>query len=217
MRHSDEMPFARPTAPRTLHTLRITLAEASPPIWRLVRVRSDATLGQLHGVIQAAMGWMNCHLHAFRVGREQFSDPTFELEDAQDEFEVQLTRCLAKPGDRIVYEYDFGDGWEHEVEFVESAAATAASPRAECRGGARACPPDDVGGVGGYEHLLEVLNDPKHKEHRDLKDWIAEMREEYAEYDRRFEGPFDPELFSVESANVAIAALSKGKRWDPSK
>ena len=210
------MPAARATPPRSLHELRITLLDTAPPIWRLVRVRSDATLGQLHGVIQAAMGWMNSHLHAFRVGRRTLADPEFELDYADgDEFELALHQCLAGPGDTVVYEYDFGDGWEHEVRLEAIVPAGPGAVRAECLGGARACPIDDAGGTGGWEHLLEVLADATHEEHDDLRTWLESTREEYAEYDRRFALPFDPEAFDVKLANLAIARLSKGRRWEP--
>lgn len=210
------MPAARATAPRSLHELRITLLDTAPPVWRRVRVRSDATLGQLHGVIQAAMGWMNSHLHAFRVGGKTLADPGFELEDSDgDEFEVTLARCLAEPGDKVLYEYDFGDGWEHEVRLEAIVPAGRGARRAECIGGARACPIDDVGGTGGWEHLLQVLADPTHEEHDHLKTWFESTREEYADYDRRFALPFDPEAFDATLANVAIAGLTQGRRWEP--
>lgn len=210
------MAKSKATPPGTLHELKITLLDLKPPVWRLVRVRSDATLGQLHGVIQAAMGWMNCHLHAFRVKGASFSDPEFELEgDEGDEFQVPLAKFLARPGDMITYEYDFGDGWEHEVRLMAVVPALPSARRAECIGGARACPIDDVGGTGGYEHLLEVLADPHNEEHAELQQWFLSTRKEYAEYDRRFEGPFDSEAFDPRMANAAIDELSLGRRWDP--
>jgi hypothetical protein len=209
------VPAARPRPPKSLYRLKITLQDLEPPVWREILVRDDATLGQLHGVIQAAMGWTNSHLHAFRVGAETFADLEFELDDMDgDELGVALALALPRPGAKLVYEYDFGDGWEHEVELLEIVPALPTAARAVCTGGARACPIDDVGGTGGWEHLLEVLSDPQHEEHKELKGWFETTRREYAAFDRRFAEPFDPERFDPALANASIAQLTKGKRWE---
>jgi hypothetical protein len=89
-----------PPPARTSYEVRITLRDLGPPVRRLVRVRCDATLGRFHGVIQAAMGWMNCHLHGSRVKGESFSDPELELDgDEGDEFRRALAVCPSRPGD----------------------------------------------------------------------------------------------------------------------
>jgi hypothetical protein len=128
--------------PKSLYEVKVTLLDTRPAIWRRIRVRDDATLGQLHGVIQAAMGWTNSHLHQFRIGEEVFADPQFDLDYADgDEFAIALSMALAKRGARFIYEYDFGDSWEHAVELERILPALPGAARAEVVGGARACPP----------------------------------------------------------------------------
>jgi hypothetical protein len=135
--------------------LDVRLRHIAPPIWRTVQVPGTITLEDLHFALQVAMGWTNSHLHQFRIGTATYG--MTEVDDApetlEDEREFALS-ALARAGDRFVYEYDFGDGWDHDVIVTKvTDVAKAASPR--CTGGARACPPEDCGGPPGYEHLLE--------------------------------------------------------------
>jgi hypothetical protein len=137
-------------------------------------------LGQLHLVIQAAFGWWSCHLHEFLIGGLAFGDPgqlgpgEFEGEPHTfNEAQVQLLDFQRGGPVRFVYMYDFGDGWDHLVEF-ETLLSLEPAPRvATCLDGARARPPEDVGGVPGYERFLEILADPRHPEHRELKQWAG--------------------------------------------
>lgn len=174
--------------------LKIVLRGSDPPIWRRIQVPADMTLAGLHAVVQVAMGWQNCHLHQFEV-----AGVTYASDDGggwgpapKDERRSTLAQVL-QPGRSIVYEYDFGDGWEHdvEVERVLGAGETTGSPT--CVAGERACPPEDCGGVVGYQELLAALVDPGHVEHDGLLEWVG--------------GQFDPEAFHVETVNRALALV----------
>jgi|GEM_PF-119592 len=173
----------------TVYRLRIDLQGAKPPIWRRIEV-PDCSLADLHDAIQVAMGWTDSHLHEFEVNGERFRTPTpfddphdFDIEDASD---VWLSDLFRKPGGKFHYVYDFGDYWQHviKVEAIESGDSSLVYPR--CVTGRRNCPPEDCGGIWGYEELLDALADPENPEHADRLEWC---------------GVFDPEEFSVEDCN----------------
>lgn len=145
------------------YQLKISLLEIEPEIWRQVLVPRGVRLDRLHEIFQVAMGWTNSHLHEFRVGDIRYGepDPEFDEGDVRDERNVRL--CEVAPGvnDSFLYEYDFGDSWEHLV-VVEKVLTPEESPAhlPVCLAGARACPPEDCGGVPGYESFLEALRRP---------------------------------------------------------
>ena len=136
---------------------RLDLHATKPPVWRRLELPGDLTLSQLHRVIQAAMGWTDSHLHRFRTGSDDRSAhfvTSFDVEEGEDgvlEADVRLDQLVAGKGDRIWYEYDFGDGWDHvlTIEGLLDEPPT----QVRCTGGRGACPPEDCGGVGGYEEL----------------------------------------------------------------
>lgn len=177
--------------------LRIDLRFAKPPIWRRIVVPGDIRLDRLHDVLQVAMGWTNSHLHAFRRGNEEYTMPDPEAGtlgqmhgvSVFDERKYTLSALVAAEGDRFQYDYDFGDGWEHDLR-VE--AITPASERfpARCLAGRRACPPEDCGGIGGYFDLLDALAHPKALRHRELLEWLGEG--------------FDPALFDLDEVNEIL-------------
>ncbi len=178
----------RPTKPEVLYQFKITILETSPPIWRRIQV-GDCTLDQLHEHIQTAMGWTNSHLHQFTSDGRLFGDPLlmeedFEERGFEDSTSTMLSDILPASGKRLrfEYEYDFGDGWQHEVLFEGRLKAEPGKRYPLCLEGARACPPEDVGGITGYADFLEAIADPENDEHDGLLEWAG--------------GRFDPEEFS---------------------
>jgi hypothetical protein len=155
--------------------LKITLNGLRPPVWRRIEVFADTTLAELHFVIQAAMGWENCHLFAFRtpLGHWSITDPDFGLPDAFPAETTTLAQLRRQGGARkFEYVYDFGDDWEHtvQVESVVAGEPDARYPRLlKARG---ACPPEDVGGVWGYAACIEARADPQHERHREMLGWF---------------------------------------------
>ncbi len=148
------------------------------------------TLLQLHAVIQNAMGWENAHLHLFDVDGVLYGDVE-EIEGAplgdEEHFTVgQAAQAVTEFG----YEYDFGDGWRHEI-LVEQVIPSVGAGTPHLLGGARACPPQDCGGAGGYERLLEVLADPSDPEHEAMMEWVGGS-------------PPDPEAFDLEDTNSTL-------------
>lgn len=157
-----------------VYQLKITLLLSKPAIWRRMLVLADFSLDELHWVIQAAMPWTNSHLHQFLdKSRTVYSDPRFQIEDAKDEARTKLSTLLSKPKDKIVYEYDFGDGWEHGVVLEKILPREPKQRLPLCVAGKNAAPPDDCGGIWGYAHLLEVLKNPEHEEYEDQLEWIG--------------------------------------------
>lgn len=170
--------------------LKLTLRRVRPAIWRRLHVYEAVTLQSLHGILQTAMGWENRHLHEFVVNEQSFGPPDPEFPGWMDQRTAKLGRLLAARGDRLLYRYDFGDGWEHDLvlERVLDPEPEVGYPRVVA--GARACPPEDCGGDAGYAHLLEVLRKPRHPEHDDLLAWVG--------------GAFDPEAFDRRAINHAF-------------
>ncbi len=137
--------------------VRLDLHGASPPVWRRLELPGDLTLPRLHDVIQVAMGWTDSHLHRFRMGRDHRSPyfvTAFDLEEGDDgtlEDDVRLDQLVAAKGDELWYDYDFGDGWDHRLQVEEVLDAPPAQAR--CTAGRMACPPEDCGGLGGYQEM----------------------------------------------------------------
>lgn len=179
-----------------LYQFKITLLESHPPIWRRIQVK-DGTLDKLHEHIQTAMGWTNSHLHQFEIGGVVYGDPELLYEGWQDETPpvdsliTRISEIVPQDGKRFGfrYEYDFGDGWQHEVLFEGCLRAGKGERYPLCVEGERACPPEDVGGVWGYAEFLEALADPNHEQHDDYTEWA---------------GPFDSEEFDAEKVTKAM-------------
>ncbi len=193
---STRHPASRPAVevePGSAVRLTVALLGVRPRIWRRVAVPGSVSLAELHSVVQLVMGWENSHLHEWRVGGERYGVPDpdgFLDDDFIDDRTVKLLE-VAPPGSQLEYVYDFGDSWEHEVvvEAVLSPDEAGAVPR--CEDGARACPPEDIGGVPGYYELVDALLQP------DSSEWAKELTETFA--------GFDSEAFSVERVNQLFA------------
>jgi hypothetical protein len=173
--------------------VRITLLDVDdPPVWRQVLIPAAYPLSRVHRVIQAAMGWENYHIHAFQIGKTSYGpDPEGELGYA-DETKARLGD-VARVRTRIGYEYDFGDGWEHELVVEARAVAEADKTYPACIAGQGACPPEDCGGAYGFEQLKELLAGPPSAERDEMLDWAG--------------GDYDPARFDLAAANAAVAEV----------
>jgi hypothetical protein len=171
--------------------LHVSLREIDPAIWRGLRAPADTTLGDLHEVLQVAFGWQDSHLHDFAIHDVCFGKPDTEDHLFSVDENAAPLGAVAREGSTFVYRYDFGDSWEHEVK-VERVVG-GGDDAIVCTGGARACPPEDCGGVSGYARLLEVLAKPKDKEHEAMKRWVGHG--------------YDPERFDMAAVNAKLATL----------
>ncbi len=181
-----------------IYQLKVTLKDFKPSIWRRIQIRSDANLGELHGALQLAMGWSNCHLHHFIVGKRPdylfIGAPGLDAdEDMVNEDEVLVSQVLPVAKTKMIYEYDFGDSWEHEVALEKIVEAEKGVYYPRCLAGENACPPEDVGGVWGYADFLKAIADPDHEEHESSLEWVGE--------------DFDPKEFDLEYVNKRLKGL----------
>jgi Plasmid pRiA4b ORF-3-like protein len=179
------------TSASKVHRLKVTLRHVKPPVWRRIEVPSDIDLAALAAVLEAAMGWEGYHLHGFEVGDvtyqpldENAFDMGLGFAKPVDERTATLGDVLLAVKSKMRWDYDFGDGWEHDVvvEAIEPRNANVEYPI--CLAGKRSCPPEDCGGPWGYADLLEAIADPKHPEHDELTEWLPP--------------DFDPEEFDVD-------------------
>lgn len=194
---------------KTVFKFLIQLEGILPPVWREILVPATYSFWDLHVAIQDSMGWLDCHLHEFRFGNSGGSSsvligiPPEEIWEDTPEvlagWEIPITDFFTEVGDRADYEYDFGDGWQHEVTLLASQPREKGGRYPQCPAGERACPPEDCGGIHGYQNLVDALLDPGHAEHHELSAWIPDgwgpevFRAELVRFDnprRRWEGAF---------------------------
>lgn len=205
------------------YQFKITLNGSKPPIWRRLLVPGHCTLDELHELIQVAMGWTNSHLHQFVFkcekvkpgpkmaekllrgtldfaalqGLRRLSHPDFELDGAENECDVRLDKLHLKEKSKFVYEYDFGDGWDHTIlveKIVKADDPPLELPR--CLAGKLSCPPEDCGGLWGYYEMLDILAHPKHPEYEERKEWAGDL---------------DPEHFDVDEVNETFKEMYRPK------
>jgi hypothetical protein len=197
------MPRLQQSASDTIYQLKVTLRESKPPIWRRIQAPSDISLARLHQILQVVMGWTDSHLHQFIVGGTIIGvpDPDFGVE-VKNERTVRLSQVVRGEKSKFVYEYDFGDGWQHDILVEKVLQAEPGARYPICLAGKRACPPEDCGGVWGYDDLLEVIRNPDNPEHDEMLEWLG--------------GDFDPEAFDVDAVNQELRPYQTGgKRKQP--
>ncbi len=184
--------------PPPIYQLRVTLLGLTPPIWRIIQVPSTIRLCCLHDALQAVMGWTDSHLHQFEKGGKFWGNPEYYEDDdldVVDEGGVALGKVLHAEGESMLYDYDFGDSWRHEVLLEKIVPSEVAPTRPFCLAGERRCPPEDVGGVSGYEQFLEVIFDPGHEDFEQFTTWAG--------------GSFHAEEFDVLAVNDTLSRM----RW----
>ncbi len=185
-----------------IYQLKVTLDHVKPPVWRRLLVPASIELPALHCVLQAAMGWQDSHLHAFRTGRTQYLDPDPDagmvLNGERSERRVALRALLRAPRQKLAYEYDFGDGWEHTILLEKIAARQPDTDYPVCIAAAGACPPEDCGGPFGYMDLIDIMADPTHERHAELRDWLG--------------GVFEPDKVELADINAAMPRTRKRRQ-----
>lgn len=185
------------TKSKHVFQLMIVLNDVKPLIWRRVVVDARILLPDLHKVIQTVMGWTNSHLHHFVINGHFYHDPDEEaMTEYVDYQEIPLNQVVNQEGMEFVYEYDFGDYWEHTIVLEKILPKRKNQYYPICFDGERSCPPEDCGGSPGYEHLLEVIKDPDHEEFDELSDWLGDN--------------FTPEEFDLKIVNELLKTKDYG-------
>jgi hypothetical protein len=181
----------------TIARLRISLDDIRPEIWRVVEIQTSASLRAVHDVIQAAMGWQDCHLWEFDASGHRYGlpDPQWPINDLAAAKNTRLSTLIERGVRTMTYTYDLGDDWRHTVsiEAVEQGDGKVTYPRFVS--GQGRCPPEDVGGRPGFESFLEAIADPAHPEHRALLRWYGR--------------PYDPEDMGECAAKRRIGIIAR--------
>lgn len=184
--------------------IKLTLLDIKPAVWRRVPVPGSFSLNRLHQVIQAAMLWLDYHLHEFEIGDRRYGDLQNEGDDAFGERlysdrNIRLRDLVARGVHRFSYAYDFGDDWRMTVVIEKAVPAEAGVAYPALVGGARAAPPEDCGGPFGYMELIVALADENHPDHDEKTEWWGD-------------GPLDPEDMEIESIESALRRVRSGRR-----
>jgi Plasmid pRiA4b ORF-3-like protein len=185
-----------------VYAIKVTLLGTSPPVWRRILVPRDIKLGNLHRTLQTLMGWTNCHLHQFGRQRQRMTDPRSRVgTKVADENRTKLGELIWTVGARLLYEYDFGDGWQHEL-LLEEVLFGEESFQQICVAGKRCCPPEGCGGPQGFAEVLKALQDANHPNHEEVCEWL---------------GDFVPESFSVDEINRRLRRRKLRRRHKPGR
>jgi hypothetical protein len=174
------------------YQIQISLDGSRPKIWRRLLIPSDLLLQDFHTIIQIAMGWENDHLYQFAKGRNFYSpeDCTPDEMNNVEYEEIKISDLLKKEKDKILYEYDFGDSWRHDIILEKILPTDDKLRNPICTDGKMACPPEDCGGIWGYATLLGILKQPGHEEYEDYLSWVGTE--------------FDPTHFDKEVVNKVL-------------
>jgi hypothetical protein len=184
-----------------IYQIQIVLTRLKPKIWRRLIVPSDLMLADFHKIIQTSMGWTNSHLHQFIKNRTFYTermpdDYSWDEMNNVDYKKIKISDLLKKEKEEIVYEYDFGDGWKHDVLLEKILPDDEKLKYPVCLAGEMNCPPEDCGGRRGYSDLLEILKHPDHEEYDSYIEWLG--------------GVFDPEHFNKEAVNEMLMTEDYG-------
>lgn len=210
MARPKSIPFVPEAGERYLLQLMVTLKDSDPKIWRRLLVASEMPVEDLHVALQFSFGWDNSHMHHFYkvINRERvYYEP--ELEAFFDSYfddwgpkqikysKLKVADILISPKDKLMYEYDFGDSWLHEivVEKLLPMEDDFVTPR--CLAGELAGPPEDCGGIFGYYDMLNTLKNGKKDDKEDLLEWLGEE--------------FDPEEFYLDHVNHMLSKITPPK------
>jgi hypothetical protein len=178
----------------SVYELKITLDDIRPLIWRRVQTK-NTTLAKLHDIIQVVLGWEDYHLHEFEIGDQRFGLPEQWEDDfweskVSNERKVKLSQLVEQGVKKFRYQYDMGDSWWHSIHIEKTVPPETGVKYPRCIGGERAGPPEDCGGPWGYGDFVDAVQNPKHKRHDELREWVGD--------------DFDPEAFDLEAVNEEL-------------
>jgi hypothetical protein len=177
-----------------IYTIKVTLRYTEPPVWRRLEVPSSIRLVDLHYAIQDAFEWDDSHLWSFDTQTGSYGSPEDERED-RDAGTRRLRDVAPRVRSRLLYTYDFGDNWEHDIVVEAAGDPVPGTAYPRCLDGERAGPPEDCGGPMGYERLIEILDNPGHARHENRLSWLGLSSAD----------EFDPEAFDIDAVNARLS------------
>ena len=183
--------------------IQIALKGFKPKIWRRILIPSDLLLSDFHKIIQTTMGWTNSHLHQF-IKNRTFYSVKYADDDMWDEMDnvdykkkkIRISDLIKVDKDKIIYEYDFGDGWEHDIILEKVLPVDNKIKYPICLIGKMNCPPEDCGGIWGYTDMLKILRQPDHEEYESFIEWLGDE--------------FDPDYFNKDEVNDLLKEKDYG-------
>ena len=182
---------------KRIYQIRVALLETDPQVWRRFLVPANVTLHRLHLILQDVMGWTNSHLYRFKLGAKEYAvpdpDDDFNELDFKDSRRAKLGRLVTNKGTAFLYEYDFGDSWNHMLLVEDILECDPSGRYPACIAGERACPPEDCGGTRGYMQLLGIIANPDHEEYLDTMRWLG--------------AHFAPSSFELEAVNRRLCSM----------
>ncbi|MDP4268086.1 MAG: plasmid pRiA4b ORF-3 family protein [Bacteroidota bacterium] len=170
-----------------IYQLKITLKDVKPSIWRRIQVKDNLNFLELSTIVQIAMGWEGIHKHMFVIGDEEIG---YTDDDKCDSKDHKIKKYLHKENTKFIYEYNFGDGWEHDVEVEAILPIEETKQYPFCIEGKRHCPPENCGGPWAYEDLIGMIKDKKHPDHQKMIE--------------KFGKNFKPEKFDITEINSKL-------------
>ena len=186
---------------KIIYQIQISLNYFKSKIWRRLLIPSDLLLSDFHKIIQTSMGWKNSHLHHFIKNQTFYSERLYD-DDLWDDFDnvdyrkIKISDLLKEENEKIIYEYDFGDSWNHDIILEKILTRDNQLKYPICLSGKMNCPPEDCGGIGGYSEMLEILKQPDHEEYESYIEWLG--------------GEFDPEYFNMNEVNEMLKPKDYG-------
>jgi hypothetical protein len=183
-----------------IYQIKISLKDIRPEIWRRIQIDSNASLYELHHIIQIAFNWWNYHLYQFVINdklyktRTRYGNPEL-LDDPEaiDDRSTLLSSILFNEKDTLIYEYDFGDSWKHLIK-LEKIIQIGKIKHLKCTAGKLNTPPEDCGGVPGFYNFVEIMSDKKSRDYKSTKKWYG--------------GEFDPTSFNIVKINENLEKLT---------
>ncbi len=192
-----------------VYQFKVILKGIKPVVWRRIQVPESYNFWDLHVAIQDAMGWHDGHLHSFNVLNPQTGEKE-EIgivdEDGEEEclpgWEIPISSYITLQNEKVSYAYDFGDNWEHSLLLEKIIYRDSEKKYPLCIAGEMACPPENCGGIGGYEKLLNIIKDPNHEEYDNMLEWLEDR--------------FDPERFHPEAVQFDDPQMRWKQAFDDS-
>ena len=195
------------------YQIKISLKEIKPEIWRRIKIPGNITFQQLHQIIQAAFGWLEYHLFKFDFPNTVITEPDPSYAPGElygegiKELDPENTAINKFLGDyeEFEYEYDFGDSWKHKIVVEKKIKDTKRNRMPECLGGARSRPPEDVGGISGYEDFIEIIRNKGNPERQSMLDWAEKDTRGYI---------YDPEYFNKNEVDRRLYYALENDEFD---